>query len=132
MEPGSHFKQAPHAALDRRRARRRPRDAREQFQQRSLASPVSTHQPDNFALLDLEVHVLQCPQIIDTGALTAAERALQRAHDHVAEHHIPLALSHAVTFAQAFYSNYSFTHYFGLPTPRLRWCFPFFENKRAR
>ena len=78
MKSRAHFQQAADAPVNFGEPGGGPCDAGKQFQQRGLAGAVAADQPDDFALLHIEGHIAQRPEIIH-GAASAI--ALERARE---------------------------------------------------
>ena len=64
VKAGADFEQGAHLATKKGSTRGRIGDAGENLQERALARPVATDQPDQLASLDLEVDILQRPEVI--------------------------------------------------------------------
>ena len=64
MEAGADLEQAPDAPADLDAPARRRGDAREHLQQRRLAGAVAADDPEHLALLDLERHVAERPDLL--------------------------------------------------------------------
>ena len=99
----AHLEQARHAAADLDAPGARLGNPREDLQQRRLAGAIAPDDADHLATLDLEVDILERPELLDLVAhdeLAAAHHVAGRAHevprparDHVAQRDVALALA---------------------------------------
>jgi hypothetical protein len=67
VEPGADFQKRGQAAVEVRLPFRGRGDAGEDFEQSGFPGAVAPHHPDDVALLDLETHILEGPEVVGRG-----------------------------------------------------------------
>ena len=85
VEARAHLEQAADAATDDRTPRRRCRDARQHLEQRRLAGPVPSDDSEDLALVDVEAHVPESPDLLLLIGIRAACEARPQTRDRIAE-----------------------------------------------
>src|SRR5258706_8190616 len=96
VESGSHFQQGRNAPLNLDIPFSRVRNLRQDLEQRALSRSVFPNDADNFSLVDVERHILQCPDRI--RRLTTTRKGVLAEFDDVFPECRPLQeLSHPLT-----------------------------------
>src|SRR5262249_50625415 len=85
MESGSDLEQAADASPDHRATLRRRRDPRQDLQQRRLAGAVPTDDAEHLALVELERHVLERPDVLALTRVLRSEEPLRGVRGRFAE-----------------------------------------------
>ena len=99
MESGPHLEQRADATSNAHAADRRSDDACDRFQERRLPGAVPTDDPDAVALLDLEVHVAERPDLVCSGSFDRATAETSR-HGFAQRQVGVYALPQAIALAQ--------------------------------
>ena len=99
VEPGAHLEQAADTAPQPDLAGRRRRDPGEQLQQGALARPVAPDEPQHLALVHVEAHVLEGPELL---LLRPPQRVPHPVEGHLGQGHmIGLVVTDGVRLAEA-------------------------------
>src|SRR5580704_16520209 len=111
MKTGTDFEQTSDTALNFSKPLGRARDARENLQERRLASAVSSDQSDHLASQDVERDAAHRPQIVNRLApAVTPKRRRECACQNVAQREVACAFAHAIALAESLDANDGFAH----------------------
>jgi hypothetical protein len=106
----ANFEEATNASMNLRPSSGRLCDAREDFQEGSLAGAIATNEAEDFAFADFEGDVFQGPESLIFGAAENGQRRFQQAAEMIAEERALLKSAAMVALAETLAMNDDCTH----------------------